>query len=50
MKIYDCVADKRAQPFARGKITLVDFAKTDRFCAKRLEDSVVLSHLGLQFF
>src|SRR6266487_4584268 len=33
MKIHNGVADKWAQPFSRGQITLVDFAKTDRSCA-----------------
>src|SRR5215471_18634160 len=50
MEIHHRVADKWAQSFARGEIAFIDLPKADRLCAERLENSVVLGHLGLQFF
>src|SRR5438477_2045268 len=50
MKINHCVLDKWPQLFSSRKITFIDLAKNDRPCAERLKDSVVLDHLGLQFF
>ena len=50
MQIHNGVGDERPQFFSGSQITFVHVAKTDRPCAKRLEDSVVLEHLGLEFF
>ena len=50
MQKHNRVADERAQFFASRPITFVDFAKTDRLCTERLEDSVVVEDLGLQLF
>src|SRR5206468_7929637 len=50
VKIHDRVADEGAQLLSRSKITFIDLAKADRFRAQRLEDFVVLKHLGLQLF
>ena len=50
MQIHNGVGDERPQFFSGSEVTFVHVAKTDRPRAKRLEDSVVLEHLGLEFF
>ena len=50
MKINHRVLNKWPQLFSGCEITFVDFTKTDWLCTERLEDSIVLDHLGLQFF
>ena len=50
MKIDHGVPDELAQLFSNREITFVDFTKADRFRAQCLEDSIVLTHLGLQLF
>ena len=50
MQINDRIRDKRPQLFPRREITLMDFAIIDRFRAECLENAVVLTNLGLQFF
>src|SRR5437899_11945908 len=50
MQKHNRIGDERAQFFTSRQITFVDLAKTDRLCTERLEDSIVLEDLGLQFF
>ena len=50
MQIYNGVGDEWAQFFSSREITFVNVAKADRLGAKRLENSVVLEHLGLKLF
>ena len=47
MEIHHGVTSELAQFFSSREIALIDFAKADRLRAERLEDSVVLDHLGL---
>jgi len=50
MQIHDRVANEWAQSLACCQIAFIDLSKTDRLRAECLENSVVLGHLGLQFF
>src|SRR5947207_8608159 len=50
VQIHNRVCHERAQLFGSGQVSFVDLPKTDRPGAESLKDSIVLNHLGLQFF
>ena len=50
MEVKDRVCHKRPQLFARGQIFFAHVSIINRTRAKRLQNAVILTNFGLQFF